>query len=64
LQEISPGIEWPAGAQSAMPQTTFKRYFVLLEAAFLIELLPPWSANLSKRLIQAPKVFVSDIPAF
>ena len=37
-----------------MPQTTFKRYFVLLEAAFLIELLPPWSANLSKRLIQAP----------
>ncbi len=43
-----------------MPQTTLKRYLALLEAAFLARRLPPWSGNLSKRLVKAPKVFLND----
>ncbi len=45
---------------SALPQATLKRYMALLEATFLIKLLPPWSANLSKRLVQSPKLFLMD----
>ncbi len=44
----------------AIPQTTLKRYFTLLEAAFLVRLLPAWSSNLGKRLIKAPKLFLND----
>jgi predicted AAA+ superfamily ATPase len=45
---------------SGLPQATLKRYMALLEATFLIKLLPPWSANLSKRLVKSPKIFVMD----
>jgi len=44
----------------ALPQTTLKRYFALLEATFLVQLLRPWSRNLGKRTIQAPKVYLND----
>ena len=43
-----------------IPQTTLKRYFALLEATFLIQLVPAWSGNLGKRLIKAPKLFLND----
>ena len=45
---------------SGLPQATLKRYMALLEATFLIKLLPPWSANLSKRLVKSPKIFITD----
>ncbi len=45
---------------SAIPQTTIKRYATLLEAIFLIYLLPAWSGNLSKRLIKTPKLYLND----
>jgi len=45
---------------SGLPQATLKRYMALLEATFLIKLLPPWSANLSKRLVKSPKIFEID----
>lgn len=45
---------------AAIPQTTLKRYITLLEAVFMIYLLPAWSGNLSKRLIKTPKLFLSD----
>jgi len=45
---------------SGLPQATLKRYMALLEATFLIKRLPPWSANLSKRLVKSPKIFVID----
>lgn len=45
---------------SAIPQTTLKRYTALLEAIFMIYLLPAWSGNLSKRLIKTPKLYLSD----
>ena len=44
----------------ALPQTTLKRYFALLENTFLVQLLRPWSRNLGKRVIQTPKVYLND----
>jgi uncharacterized protein len=44
----------------ALPQTTLKRYFALLEATFLVQLLRPWSSNLGQRLIQTSKVYLDD----
>jgi predicted AAA+ superfamily ATPase len=44
----------------ALPQTTLKRYFALLEGTFLVQLLRPWSGNLGKRAIQTPKVYLND----
>lgn len=44
----------------ALPQTTLKRYFALLENTFLVQLLRPWARNLGKRVIQTPKVYLSD----
>jgi predicted AAA+ superfamily ATPase len=43
-----------------LPQTTLKRYFALLEATFLVQLLAPWSRNLGQRVIQTPKVYLND----
>jgi uncharacterized protein len=44
----------------ALPQTTLKRYFALLEATFLMQLLGPWSGNLGQRIIRTPKVYLND----
>jgi len=44
----------------ALPQTTLKRYFALLEATFMVYLLRPWARNLGKRIIQTPKVYLND----
>ena len=45
---------------AAMPQTTLQRYWSLFEATFLVRSLPPWSANLGKRLVKTPKVLLND----
>jgi len=45
---------------STIPQTTLKRYISLLEAIFMIFILPAWSGNLSKRLIKTPKFYLND----
>ena len=45
---------------SNIPQTTLKRYLVLLETTFLIHRIQPWSGNLSKRLIKTPKIYLAD----
>lgn len=44
----------------SMPQSTLKRYVALLEAAFLVQPLPAWSANLGLRLVTSPKVILVD----
>jgi len=44
----------------ALPQSTLKRYFALLEATFLVQMLRPWARNLGKRVIQTPKVYLND----
>jgi uncharacterized protein len=44
----------------AVPQTTLKRYFALLEKTFLVQLLQPWATNLGQCFIQTPKVYLND----
>ncbi|MFH0946219.1 MAG: ATP-binding protein [Planctomycetota bacterium] len=44
----------------SVPHTTLKRYMALLEATFLLRLIPAWSTNLGKRLVKAPKVTLID----
>lgn len=44
----------------AVPNMTLTRYLALLEGLFLVQLLPPWSGNLSKRLVRAPKAGLVD----
>lgn len=54
-------INYASLARSArLAETTLKRYVRLLEATFLVHLLPAWSANLEKRLVTAPKVLLVD----
>jgi|SRR5882724_11300265 len=45
---------------SGLPLSTLKRYFALLEATFLVQTLPAWASNLSKRLTKSPKVLFGD----
>ena len=45
---------------STIPQSTLKRYMIILETTFLVQTLPAWSGNLSKRLVKAPKLVIGD----
>ena len=45
---------------SGVANSTLSRYLSVLEATFLIHMLPAWSANLGKRLTRSPKLFISD----
>lgn len=40
--------------------TTIKRYLSFLENAFMIRQLYPYSVNIKKRLVKAPKIYVRD----
>ena len=40
--------------------TTVRRYLESLEATFMVRTLRPFHANIAKRQVKAPKVFVSD----
>lgn len=44
----------------SLPYTTLLRYMTLLEATFLVQMLPAWSSNLGLRLAKAPKVTLCD----
>lgn len=39
---------------------TVKNYIDLLESTFMVEVIQPYISNLGKRLVKAPKVYVSD----
>lgn len=45
---------------TGIAHTTLRRYLALLEATFLFQPLPAWSANLGNRLVKAPKVHLLD----
>ncbi|HKV41961.1 MAG TPA: DUF4143 domain-containing protein, partial [Blastocatellia bacterium] len=45
---------------TGIPQTTLRRYLTLLEAAFLVQTLPPWFVNIGKRLLKSHKVLMCD----
>jgi len=39
---------------------TLHRYMTLLEALFMIYLLPAWHSHLGKRLVKSPKLYLND----
>ena len=39
---------------------TVRRYLDALEATFMVRSLKPWSANLAKRQVKSPKVYIRD----
>jgi len=43
---------------------TVLRHLDMLAAAFMVRLLPPWFANLGKRLVKRPKLYVRDSGLF
>jgi len=49
-------------AISGIPSSSLKRYLALLQAVFLIVLLPPWSnpKQPDKKLTKSPKLFLND----
>jgi predicted AAA+ superfamily ATPase len=48
------------GRDAGLAQATAHRYLNLLETTFLIQRVPAYSANLSKRLIKTPKLYWLD----
>jgi predicted AAA+ superfamily ATPase len=48
------------GRNLAMNQMTVKRYLALFDALYLTVTLPPWSANLDKRLAKTAKIYFND----
>ena len=45
---------------TTLPYATLHRYMSLLEATFLIYLLPAWASRLGNRLVKAPKLMMND----
>ena len=45
---------------TGIAHSTLRRYLTLLEALFMVQPLPAWSANLGKRLVKAPKLHLVD----
>jgi predicted AAA+ superfamily ATPase len=45
---------------SGLAQTTLRRYLGLLEGIFLMQRIPAWSTNLSKRVVRSPKTAIID----
>ena len=41
-------------------ETTARRYIDLLQDLFMVRLLQPWHANLGKRQVKTPKVYIRD----
>lgn len=48
------------GASLGVSHTAARRYVDLLCGTFMLRLLPPFEANLKKRLVKAPKLYLRD----
>lgn len=48
------------GRSLQLSHTTIRRYLDLMTGALLVRQLPPWYANVGKRLVKAPKVYLRD----
>jgi len=49
------------GADAGVSHTTAREWISLLEASYLVMRLPPYHANVSKRLIKSPKLYFLDV---
>lgn len=57
------GQVWSASEPArslAVSQPTVRRYLDLLTALFMVRQLQPWHANIGKRQVKAPKVYLRD----
>ncbi len=45
---------------TTISHSTLKRYMTLLQATYLISLLPPWTSNLGARVVKTPKLMLGD----
>lgn len=43
---------------------TVRRYLEILEGTYMVRLLSPWYANVGKRLVKAPKLYIRDSGVF
>ena len=48
------------GSSLGVSHTTLRSYIDLLEQTFMIRVLQPFSANIKKRLVKSPKVYLRD----
>ena len=48
------------GSSLGVAHTTVRRYLELLEATYLLRLLPPWEKNEGKRLVRSQKLYIRD----
>ncbi|MEM6793131.1 MAG: DUF4143 domain-containing protein, partial [Acidobacteriota bacterium] len=49
------------GSDAGVSHTTASEWLSLLEASFVIFRLPPYFANLKKRLVKSPKIYFIDV---
>ncbi len=57
------GQIWNASELAAsfgIAHTTVRRYLDLLAGAFVVTVLRPWSENVGKRVVKAPKIYITD----
>jgi predicted AAA+ superfamily ATPase len=54
-------VNYSALASSlGISSVSVKGYIYLLASTYMVEVVPPWSSNLGKRLVKAPKVYIAD----
>jgi uncharacterized protein len=49
------------GNDAGVTHTTAREWISILEASYIIFQLPPWHANISKRLVKTPKIYFWDV---
>ena len=49
------------GADAGVSHTTARQWLAILEASYLVFQLPPFHANLRKRLVKSPKLYFYDV---
>ena len=49
------------GNEAGISQPTAREWLSLLEASYIAFRLPPWHANVSKRLVKTPKLYFYDV---
>ena len=49
------------GSDAGVSHTTARHWLSVLEASYVVFLLPPYFANVSKRLVKSPKIYFYDV---
>lgn len=52
------------GRSFGVSDHTVRRYLDILAGTFMVRILPPWHANVGKRLVKAPKLYIRDSGLF